>query len=561
MLDLSPKTILKRPGRRRSIWPGILIAGCAMLRGTAALAEDAWVPTAIKAFSDKTASVERPLDPQETVHLLVALKLRNRTRLDARVASIVRSRFSSGSAPMRPDEAKAQFAPSASQAQSVVDYLVKAGFADAHATGNNLFVVADGTAAAVNKAFNTPLAHVRRGRKTGIANTAPAELPASLAGIVQSVMGLQTLDQFHTMYKRAASVSAGGGVAATQLAGIYGAGGLQPATHAVVGIIAEGNLTPTINDLYTFETQNGYPGFTPTVVYGGAQSDDTSNEIEWNLDSQTLLAVSGGVLASMIFYVAPTLNDPDVTLAFNAAISAGIAKTINSSLGVCETSAVSDGTVAAEDQLFELAIAQGQTIAVAAGDDGSAECAPTPGQDYPASSPYVIAVGGTTLVAANGAYQSETAWVDGGGGPSVVEAQPYWQNGIVPGTARGVPDLAFDADPDSGITIIVSGAPYGLIGGTSLSSPIFVGLWARIQSAAGISLRFPGDQIYHFSQAQRPLAFHDVTTGSNGGYSAAPGWDYTTGFGSLNAANVRMGLDLLPIGAIAAYLMDNKLHR
>jgi pseudomonalisin/xanthomonalisin len=173
----------------------------------------------------------------------------------------------------------------------------------------------------------------------------------------------------------------------------------------------------------------------------------------------------------------------------------------------------------------------------------------------------VIAVGGTTLTSANGVYQSETAWADGGGGPSVVEAQPYWQTGIVPGTARGVPDVAFDGDPNTGVTIVLNGAPYGLIGGTSLSSPIFAGLWARIQSSAGISLRFPADQIYQFSRTQRPLAFHDVTTGSNGGYTASAGWDFTTGFGSLNAANVRMGLDLLPIGAIAAYLVGNPLHK
>lgn len=535
-----------------------LIAACAGLCAGPALGEDAWQPTATRAFADTTATVEGALGPQEKVHLLVALKLRNRAALDARVGAIVHSRFSAGGTTLRPDEAKARYAPDASQAQQVVAYLVKAGFADAHATQNNLFVVADGTADAVHSAFNTPMAHVRRGKKTGIANMAPAQMPASLAGFVQSVVGLQTLDQFHTMNRRV--VGQGAGLTPAQLASIYGASGLLPASTAVVGIIAEGNLAPTLSDLYTFELQNGYPGLTPAVVYSGAQSNDTSGQVEWNLDSQTLLAVAGGQLAGMIFYVAPTLNDPDVTLAYNAAVSADIAKTINSSLGVCETSAVSDGTVAAEDQLFELAVAQGQTIATSAGDDGSAECAPTPGQDYPASSPYVIGVGGTTLTSSNGVYQSETAWADGGGGPSVVEAQPYWQSGIVPGSARGVPDVAFDGDPNTGVTIVMNGAPYGLVGGTSLASPIFAGLWARIQSAAGLRLGFPADQIYQFSRTQRPLAFHDITTGSNGGYAASAGWDFTTGFGSLNAANVRMGLDLLPIGAIAEYLVGNPLH-
>jgi subtilase family serine protease len=144
-------------------------------------------------------------------------------------------------------------------------------------------------------------------------------------------------------------------------------------------------------------------------------------------------------------------------------------------------------------------------------------------------------VGGTTLYTdANGNYGGEVVWSATGGSPSLIEAKPAWQNGVVMGNFRGVPDVAFDADPNSGAIIVVNGGNQQ-VGGTSLASPIFVGSWARIQSANNARLGFPATWIYSHG-AQNTPAFQDVTSGSNGDYSAAVGWDYTTGFGSFNVA-------------------------
>jgi subtilase family serine protease len=299
-------------------------------------------------------------------------------------------------------------------------------------------------------------------------------------------------------------------------------------------------MTQTIADLHQFQAQNGIPTLTPIVIHAGAAGSDTSGTSEWDLDSQVIQAMAGGQLTAMLLYTATTLANSDITLAMNAAVSDNMAAVINISLGECERSANADGSMDADDQIFQVAIAQGQTISLASGDSGSKECVnlqgmPVVGASYPASSPYVVAVGGTTLsTQANGTYAGETAWSRSGGSPSLFEPAPSWQNPVVTSGFRGIPDLAFDADPNSGAIIVVNGQNQQW-GGTSLASPIFVGSWLRIQVANNARLGFPATWIYQHG-LQGTSAYHDVTSGSNGDFSATPGWDYTTGFGSFDVA-------------------------
>ena len=224
------------------------------------------------------------------------------------------------------------------------------------------------------------------------------------------------------------------------------------------------------------------------------------------------------------------------------------AKVINVSLGGCETSSKTSGFTASSDQIFAVAVAQGQTFSISTGDSGSMECGRRKGnqQSYPAVSPYVMAIGGTTLTTTgNTTYASEKTWKGGGGGPSTTETAPSWQvsSGVLNGgTGRGVPDISFDADPNTGSKIIVNGSIVQY-GGTSLSAPLFAGFWARIQSASTKTLGFPDPSIYANGGAN-PGLFHDVTTGSNGGFTAKAGWDYATGWGSVN------------IGALATFIAN-----
>jgi pseudomonalisin/xanthomonalisin len=532
-------------------------------------AEAGWVATKTQAFDTRTAIVQRRAADTEMLHVVVALKLRDKSTLDSIVAQPGGTRAPSG---LDPDVIKSRFAPTPEQRDAVILYLRNAGFTNVRATANGLLVTATGSAAAAQRAFHTVLAHVQYGSRSGIANLSPAMVPAELGDTVLSVLGLNTLFRAHSLAvpSRPATGCGGrlqcdvtvfpGAFDPPTLAAVYNAGSLPTGSGITAGIIVDGNVAQPVSDLRVFESVHGYAPLTPKLVLAGPAGSDTSSTTEYDIDSQTILGVAGGSLANLIFFVATTLNDDDLTLAINAALSYPAAKTINISLDLCETEEVSDGTVAADDQIFELAVAQGQTFAVASGDQGSAECT-GPGQSYPASSRYVIAVGGTTLKASGNTYVSETAWSGSGGGPSVIESKPPWQDHFVGGSTRGVPDLAFDGDPATGVMLIVGGSySSSTWGGTSLAAPILTGLMSRLQAAQKNRLPFPVEQFYGFPDAIRPLTYHDVTSGSNGAYKATAGWDYVTGFGSLNTAVTNHYLGTPPLAGVVTYLLGNQLR-
>lgn len=517
---------------------------------------DSWVSTAT--FAHPLGSLlgsKDTLASGEPVHVVVSLKMRDEAALDSFLASQKIPGSPAYDQAMTPEQFTANYAPTAAQAQAVADHLTAAGFRNVEIAPNRLLVSADGTAGTVQTAFRTALGHVQVGTRNAIANLGDVQVPAKLDGIVQSVLGLQTADQYHTTSKRADAVVEGAasteartqavhGFNPTAFPTIYHAGTTPTASATTVAIIAEGNLANVLADFKSFLSQNGIAAFTPTVVKTGASSSDTSGDGEWDLDSQDIISMAGGKVGKLIFYDGPSLTNSDLTTELNKVVTDNLAKVINVSLGECETSAYSDGSLAADDNIFKQAQAQGQTFAVSTGDSGSNECTSsrtgtTPSS--PASSPYVVAVGGTTLTAtSSNTYSGETAWASTGGSASKYEAQPSWQNGYVPNTTkRGLADVAFDADPNSGAIIIVDGSS-AQYGGTSLAAPLFTAAWARIESSHSNSLGFAAPLIYAaYGKSKTP--FHDVTSGSNGAYSAKVGWDYPTGFGSfdiqlLNAA-------------------------
>ncbi|OQS35252.1 S53 family peptidase [Chromobacterium haemolyticum] len=478
----------------------------------------------------------------QSVHIAVALKVRNKAQLDTLTQSILQG----GSKHyLSKTEFLDRFSPTEAQAQTVVKHLQANGFRNIKVAPNRLLITADGSAATIKAGFQTSLHRYNINGRQAFANVANAQVPSQLADIVLAVHGLQNVHQFHTALRhptpqafKTASVS---GHSPTDFPSIYNANSLPPASNTTVGIIAEGDLTQTLSDLQDFASSAGYGTVATSVINSGTPTSDTSGTEEWNLDSQDILAAAGGAVQQMNFYVAPSMTNADITAAFNAAVSDGTAKVINVSLGECETSAQSDGMTASADQIFQAAVAQGQTFSVSTGDSGSYECGGrTARQSYPAVSPFVIAVGGTTLsTSGKTGYLSETTW-NGGGGPSYTESAPAWQTSAgvltISKTKRGVPDVSFDADPNSGALVLVNGST-SQIGGTSLAAPLFTGFWARIESANGNNIHSPAPSIYKYFKAN-PSLYHDVTSGSNGAYSAAKGWDYTTGWGSLNIANL-----------------------
>jgi len=393
------------------------------------------------------------------------------------------------------------------------------------------------------------------------------------------VLGLQTVSMGHTHHVRghvdAAAAAKGvpvkGGVAfvheAPDFSTLYGADGLPPAANTTIAIFTLGDVTQTVTDLNNFTDALGWPRVDVETIYTSQQTSDTSGLVEWAMDTQASLGAAGGQVQKMLLYVGSDFSDSSILSEFNAFVADNRAPIFNNSWGGCELANVQSGLATAADPILEMAIAQPQTFAVSTGDSGSYECGTKKGgQAWPAVSPWVLAVGGTTVYnkpGVPGRYVREETWgcsnatdcIDAGGtggGTSVTEAQPSWQKGVIPKGAgtrgRNVPDVAFDGDWVSGIDIMFFGTfdPFSPIGGTSLSAPIFSGLWARLQSMHDNKLMFPAMSMWGLYGASEAAAFHDVTVGTNGGWNALPGYDGTTGFGSFDAAKFNAFIDANP---------------
>jgi pseudomonalisin len=383
-------------------------------------------------------------------------------------------------------------------------------------------------------------------------------VPSGLKGTVSSVLGLSTLG----VTADTPTVPKLTGYYPDEFNKVYDAGSTKAGGRTQMAIIAEGDLTQTIKDLRKAESVRNLRQTPVSLVYAGPKSTDTSGADEWDLDTQTSTGVASST-ARLYVYVASSLTNADLARAINRWVTDDKAQAASASLGECDALPFLDGSMMLDDMTLEEAAAQGQTFFASTGDTGSS-CAVVgtngvPGSgpldtEYPASSPYTVAVGGTTLDTDDSDnYGTEIAWNSGGGGISPVENSGIWQDNVAPSAAagaRGVPDIALDADPNTGALIYVDGA-VEQIGGTSLSSPMALGMWTRLQSSNGRKLGFAAPKLYALysaAQTSPPLppsavpGFHDIVVGVNGAYAAAPGWDYTTGLGSfdLNALNTAL---------------------
>src|ERR1700761_2707240 len=290
---------------------------------------------------------------------------------------------------------------------------------------------------------------------------------------------------------------------------------------------------------------------TPTVVdvavSGGSNQPGGDADAEVLLDIEVAGALANN--ANIAVYFAP-----NTAQGFYKAISQAAHDTTNKpsvmsiSWGGPEDSWSTQSFNAMQSAL-EDAVAMGVTVIAAAGDDGSSdgETATQPHVVFPASSQYVLACGGTRLQASGSTIKSETVWNETasnngatGGGVSAQVAKPDWQSGITlpSGTSgRGVPDVAGDADPESGYQVRVDGQDT-VIGGTSAVAPLWAALIARCNQSLGSPLGDVHAAIYQIGSA----AFQDITSGNNGDFKAAKGWDACTGWGTPNGTKLLTAL-------------------
>jgi subtilase family serine protease len=511
-----------------------------------------WSATATKALKVVNATHLGAARPGRELRLTVGLAPRNRAGLD----TLIRRQNTRGSGVyhhyLRRGEFTNRFGASRANANAVAAYLRSAGMRRVGISGNRLQVGAVATVAQAERAFNTHIASYRQRGRTVLANTAAAMVPSALAGKVTGVLGLSSLG----VNAGTPSVPKLTGYFPKEFVKVYNGGNTSAGAGTTMAVFAEGKLTQTIKDLRLAESKQNLPQTPVSLVNAGPQSSDTSGADEWDLDTQTSTGVAPRA-SRLYIYVATSLSDSDLSKAINKWVTQDVARSGSASLGECDVLPYLDGAMKVDDTALAQAAAQGQTFFASTGDTGSS-CAVAgtngvplsgpPDTEYPASSPYAVAVGGTTLDTDNNDnYQAEIAWNAGGGGISPVETAPKWQSGAVPTSAaglRGVPDIALDADPNTGAQIYVSGTATQ-IGGTSLSSPMALGFWTRLQASHGNKLGFAAPRLYKLYQGPTGTTpgFHDVMIGANGTYVATPGWDYTTGLGSfdLNALSKALG--------------------
>jgi kumamolisin len=397
-----------------------------------------------------------------------------------------------------------------------------------------------GTVTAMQKAFGVSLMQKELDGSTYRVREGSIHLPAELADAVEAVFGLDNRPQATPHFRPQAS--SGASYTPVQLAELYQFPQNATASGQTIGIIELGGGYKTA-DLTTYFKSLGQaaPKVTTVSVDGGKNSPSTADSADGEvmLDIEVAGAVAPG--AKIAVYFAPNTDQ-----GFIDAVTEAVHDTTNSpsvisiSWGGPESSWTSQALTSLDDAC-QAAAALGITITVAAGDDGSTDGGTGNNVDFPASSPHVLACGGTTLKASGGTISSEVVWNEEssnegatGGGVSTVFALPSWQaKAGVPaptssGGGRGVPDVAGDADPTTGYQVRVDGQNM-VIGGTSAVAPLWAGLIAVSNQQNGKSAGFIQPQLY---AAKGSAAFHDIVKGNNGGFSAGPGWDACTGLGS-----------------------------
>jgi kumamolisin len=417
-------------------------------------------------------------------------------------------------------------------------------------------VLLRGTVAAMNAAFGVSLKRYQNDAVTYRGREGSISVPVALKDVVRAVLGLDNRPQAQPRVRIAAQPSAS--FTPLQIARLYDFPTGVNGSGECVGIVELGGGFSQ-SDFDTYLSQLGISAKTVTVVpVDGASTtpgQDQDADVEVMLDAEVVGAVAPG--ASIAMYFAPNTDQGFVDAVTTAVHDqTNNPSVISISWGGPESSWTQQA-VDALNQAIEAASAISVTVCIASGDGGSTDGVSDGQQhaDFPASSPYALGCGGTTLTASGTTITSETTWTDSGGGVSTLFARPTWQsNSNVPAPpagssgGRGVPDVAGDADPDTGYQIRVDGQSM-VVGGTSAVAPLWAALIALFNQQFGKRLGFVNADLYAVpGYPGDPGPLHDITTGSNGAYDAGPGWDPCTGLGTPDGQRLAtaLGTELAP---------------
>jgi kumamolisin len=548
------------------------------------------------------AKIVGAVDSDQRIEITIQIRRRAGSNLDAVVNTIASQRLA--------DRKYLTRAELASQAGADPADIAKIGaFAHDHALTVTEADVArrtvklSGRIADFSSAFGVKLKRYKAGSVSYRGRTGSLTIPAELRGIVERVLGLDDRPVVESHYRllseahrtrgarsrkpgrkegkkdRSAASNGSTSYSPIGIAGIYDFPSGLDGTGQTIALIelnttdSQGNPTGAgyaISDLETFFQNLGIP--MPSVsavgIDGGANvpGKDADADGEVTLDIEVAGAVAPGANIAVYF---GTNTDDGFIQVVSAAVHDDVRKPaiVSISWGQAEETATQQMLDGLQEILQEAA-ALGVSVCVAAGDDGSADEEQNvwddrPHVDFPASSPYALACGGTTLAASSApGTPVETVWNRGanggatGGGVSNFFPKPSYQANVnVPAPAksaggRGVPDVAADADPYTGYSVVIGGQQEP-IGGTSAVAPLYAGLIARINQSptrgGGNPVGFVNPLLY--AQMIPAGVFHDITSGNNdiyhdlgGEFEAGPGWDPCTGLGSIDGAKLLAAL-------------------
>ncbi|MFZ0042013.1 MAG: protease pro-enzyme activation domain-containing protein [Solirubrobacteraceae bacterium] len=578
------------------------------------------------------ARASSPVPAARRLNVTVALKPRDPAALTAYAQAVSTPGRAAYHAYLTPGQFARRFGPTRAQIASVQHFLRSRGLHPGNVSPGGLSIPLHATATALEHGFSVPLRELTfAGRRKAIAATASPRVGADVAGIVQSIVGLNGVPVPRPLLARPSAVGASspltpgprsplarahvvtGGpqpcmtaqgsapsqdaYTTDQIASAYGFSGLYGAGDKGAGVtVAVYELEP--NDPADIAAYQSCYGTHASVSYirvdGGAGSGAGSGEAAIDIENTIGLAPSVNVLV----YQGPnqSANGPGSGPfdTFRDIIDQDRAQVVSVSWGDCEAAIGGQTNAIVENDLFEQAAVQGQTIVAASGDSGSEDCdagGPVPDTslavDDPASQPFVTGVGGTTL-ANLGPRPTESVWNSGGslaagltapgaggGGSSEYWAMPAAQLGAAPalgvGSAgsgsgcgssrcRAVPDVAADADPSTGYLVYWNGSgsetgqPSGWqgFGGTSAGTPVWGALFALADASKacqGLPVGYANPALYRAAGSAYAGDFNDITsgnndfTGTNGGrFAATPGYDEASGLGTPNAASLAPAL-------------------
>jgi pseudomonalisin len=492
---------------------------------------------------------------------------------------------------LTPGEFSRRFGVSEEDAAKTTAWLESHGFAIEEVAPGSLSITFSGTAVQVESAFHTQIHTYQIGAEVHHANAGDPEIPAALAEVVGGIISLHDF-QSHTENTGArlparrlptTEFTSGGSyyLAPADFATIYNVNPVyqQAITGSgqAIAVVARSNIN--ISDVAQFRSAFGLPANNPQIIVNGTDPGvlSSSEETEADLDVEWAGAVAKA--AAIKFVVSKSTNSTDgANLSAQYIVNHNLAPVMTMSFGECEAALGSSGN-SFLNNLWQQAAAQGITVFVSSGDSGAAGCdsasatRATQGLavNGMCSTPYNVCVGGTEFADSNASlywsnsnapetqasalsYIPEVAWNASGpgaglwatgGGASGIYSQPEWQSGtgVAANGKRNVPDVSLTAAGHDGYLIFQNGQLY-VVGGTSASTPSFAGLMALVVQSTAARQGNANSAFYSLATQQRaggPAVFHDIVTGNNSvpgqtGFTAAVGYDQTTGLGSVNAA-------------------------